>query len=147
MRRTSLVLSAALMLAGTSLRAQTGTPATPKHANPVTRVVRLSLRGIVLTDAEKASLATLSSNYNPKFKALGESAAPLRAALKAARAKQDTAAAHAARRSLQALKKTEMTTLRSTLVDIRAVLTPEHQATFDANAARVRRALKAGRGR
>ena len=143
MRHISYVLVAALSFAGVTASAQTGTSNSSRRANVVTRVVRASLRGITLTDAEKASLAKIAATANPKFTSRRDSAKPLRAKLVAARAAHDTSAARAARRELVALRHGGMTDLRSSLGQIRAALTPEHQATFDANAARVRRLIHA----
>ena len=141
MRRISLLAAAALMLAGVVASAQSDAHQNAR-SNIVTRVVRASLHGIVLTDAEKAKLATVSKTYAPRFKAITDSTKSLVATVRAARASHDTAAARAARRSVVALRRSGVVVLRKSLLDIRTTLTPEHQAHFDANAVRVRRVIR-----
>jgi len=144
MRRGSSVLIVIAACIGAALLPGQ-VPTTQPSGNPknsITRVVRVSLRGIALTDAEKTSLAAVSARYGPKFKAMGEAASPIRAALRAARQANDTAAAHTARRQLHAVRRDGITLLRSTLVDIRAALTAEHQTRFDKNVVQIRKAIR-----
>ena len=118
---------------------QTGAKPRP---GPVARVVRVSLRGIQLTDAEKSGIVTVRKTYAPQFNAIADSAKPIRLALRAARQQHDTAAARAAIRELRATRRSGVAVLRQTLVAIRGSLAPEHHSQFDANLVRVRRLLR-----
>jgi hypothetical protein len=144
MRRISRLLAAVALTIATAgvVSAQAGATPPRPGANIVSRVVRASLNGIVLTDAEKMNLATVSKAYAPKFKTLADQRQPFATALRTARLAHDNVAARAARVKLVALRRSGVTTLREALLDIRAVLTPEHQSHFDANAVRVRRAIR-----
>ncbi len=147
MRRTPLLLAAALTLTTVSIAAaqggaQTTTSQQAAQRPFVARVVRVSLRGIVLTDTERADLGLVSAKYSPKFKELAESAKPIAAKLRAARQAKDTAAAHAARRELVAVRREGVKNVRLALTDLRSVLTPEQQTTFDKNVVAVRRLLR-----
>jgi periplasmic protein CpxP/Spy len=102
------------------------------------RGMRGLLRGINLTDAEKASLKTVGEKYHGQFETIRQSMRPDVEAARAARQRGDSAAARAAfartadeRARLQALSERMQ-------VDARAVLTPEHRTQFDANVARMK---------
>jgi periplasmic protein CpxP/Spy len=102
------------------------------------RGMRGLLRGIELTDAEKASLKTVGEKYRGQFETIRQSMRPDFEAARAARQRGDTAAARAAfartadeRAQLQALSERMQ-------VDARAVLTPQHRTQFDANVARMK---------
>jgi Spy/CpxP family protein refolding chaperone len=102
------------------------------------RGMRGLLRGINLSDAEKASLKTVSDRYGSQFQSIRQSMRPDMEAARAARQRGDTAAARAAfartadeRQQLQALTERMH-------ADARAALAPEHRAQFDANVARMK---------
>ena len=102
------------------------------------RVMRGVLRGINLTDAEKASLKTVGQKYRTQFQSIRQSMRPDMEAARAARQRGDTVAARAAfartadeRQQLQALTERMH-------ADARAALAPEHRAQFDANVARMK---------
>jgi Spy/CpxP family protein refolding chaperone len=95
------------------------------------------LRGITLTDAEKAHVKQIHEKYNAEAKTLRESLRPAMQDARAARQKGDSAGVKAAwdktagdREKLRALMDRER-------AEIRTALTPEHQQTFDANAKQV----------
>ena len=79
---------------------------------------RFALAGIQLTDAEKASVKTINEKYRAELQAL-------RPADGQARPAQNPD-----------LRQKMMTLMASEWTDIRAALTPEHQAQFDANLAK-----------
>jgi hypothetical protein len=138
-RISQLIAAAALGVTTTLAAAQTQ----PANKTPfVTRVVRASLKDIALTDAERTRLNTVSAASAPKFKTIGDSATHVRATLRAAREAKDTASAHSARRQLRVLRRDRVVVLRASLREIRAALTTGHQTQFDANMARVRRAIR-----
>jgi Spy/CpxP family protein refolding chaperone len=102
------------------------------------RRMRGLLRGINLTDAEKANLKTVGEKYSGQFETIRQSMRPDFEAARAARERGDTAAARAAfartadeRAQLEALSERMR-------VDARAALTPEHRVQFDANVARMK---------
>jgi Spy/CpxP family protein refolding chaperone len=91
------------------------------------------LRGIQLTDAEKARVKEIRGKYQTESKALRESLRPAMQEMRAARQKHDSVAMKAAwdrttadRQKLDALMQRER-------AEIRTALTPEHQTQFDAN--------------
>jgi Spy/CpxP family protein refolding chaperone len=95
-----------------------------------------ALRGINLTDAEKARLKTIHGKYAAERKSLRATLKPARQEARADRQKGDTAAARAVwernrtgRDQLMALRKSEQS-------DVRAALSPQNQTLFDANVAK-----------
>jgi hypothetical protein len=143
-RKLLAILTGALVaMPAAALIGQAPSQTTGKaRPGPVARVIRASLHGIQLTDAEKSGIATARATYAPQFKAIVDSAKPIRLALRTARQQHDTAAARTAIRELRASRRSGVTVLRQTLSAIRASLAQEHQPQFDANLARVRRLLR-----
>ena len=91
------------------------------------------LRGIKLSDAEKARVKEIREKYKTESKALRESLRPAMQDMRAAREKNDTVAMKAAwdrtaadRQKLDALMQRER-------AEIRTALTAEQQTQFDAN--------------
>jgi Spy/CpxP family protein refolding chaperone len=107
------------------------------------------LRGITLSDAEKARVKQVHQKYSAEAKTLRESLRPAMESARAARQKGDTAGVKAAwsrtagdREKLRALMDRER-------AEIRTALTAENQRLFDANVKQVeqRRAeMKKGKG-
>ena len=140
MRKTRVIgfAIAAILTAGTIAQAQTATPqprqnrhATGRGANGEGRGGLL--RGIKLSDAEKARLKEIHAKYNTESKTLRESLRPAMQEARAARQKGDSAAVKAAwsksagdRQKMQALMTRERT-------EFRTALTAENQRLFDAN--------------
>jgi Spy/CpxP family protein refolding chaperone len=108
---------------------------------------RSALRGVKPTDAQKAQIKAIHAKYESQFKSYRESMKPAMDEAKAARQRGDTAAVRAAfaktadaRQQAQALRSQES-------AEIRAILTPDQQKTFDANVAQMKaRGDKAGKG-
>lgn len=144
MRKLLAILAGALVAvpAAASMGQTSNQTGAKPRPGPVARVVRASLRGIQLTDAEKSGIVTVRKTYAPQFKAIADSAKPIHLALRTARQQHDTAAARAAIRELRAMRRSGVAVLRQTLVAIRGSLAPEHQSQFDANLVRVRRLLR-----
>jgi hypothetical protein len=145
MRRSTFVLAAALALAVTATvhaQAPAGTPA--PGPNRVARVMRASVAGIVLNDAERAALATLRTRYTPRFKAIADSTQPFAANLRTAQQAHDTAAIRAARKQLQTQRQRGVATIRTALVDLRASLATDHRRRFDQNMQVIRVLLAPG---
>jgi Spy/CpxP family protein refolding chaperone len=96
------------------------------------------LRGINLTDAEKASLKTVGEKYRGQFETIRKSMRPDFEAARAARQRGDTTAARAAF-ARTADERAQLEALSDRMrVDARAALTSEHRAQFDANVARLK---------
>jgi Spy/CpxP family protein refolding chaperone len=147
-----------LVLGGAAtVRAQQPTaPAPQAHARrgmrqggPGMGAERALLRGITLSDAEKANLKAVQTKYAGQFKAIREQYKPQHEQIRAARQRGDTAAV----RSLMAQNSGERdqmrTLMQSERTDLRSALTPNNQAKFDANAATLKKrfAQRAGKGR
>ena len=107
------------------------------------------LRGITLSDAEKARVKAVHAKYNAEAKSLREAMRPAMQDLRTARQNRDSAAVKAAwdktagdRQKLQALMQRER-------AEIRTALSAENQKTFDANAKQLeeRRAERAKNGK
>jgi periplasmic protein CpxP/Spy len=102
------------------------------------RGMRGLLRGINLTDAEKANLKTVGEKYRGQFETIRQSMRPDIEAARAARQRGDTTAARAAF-ARTANERAQLEALSERMrVDARAVLTPEHRTQFDANVTRMK---------
>jgi Spy/CpxP family protein refolding chaperone len=96
------------------------------------------LRGITLTDAEKANVEAVGEKYRGQFQTIRQSMRPDLEAARAARQRGDTAAARAAF-SRTADERAQLEALTERMrADVRAALAPEHRAQFDANVARMK---------
>ena len=99
---------------------------------------RNALRGVKPTDAQKAQIKAIHEKYQPQFKSFRDAMKPAMEEAKAARQRGDTAGVRAAfaktastRAQAQALRAQET-------AEIRAILTPEQQKTFDTNVAQMK---------
>ena len=131
------VVVASLVSGASFAKAQTATPA-PQAARHAMRggmrgEHRGALKGITLSDAEKAKLKAVREKYAPEQKKLAESMKPAMQEARALRQKGDTAGARAVieknkagREQFQALRTREQ-------ADIRAALSAENQKLFDQN--------------
>ena len=151
-----LAVAIASLVSGVSVaEAQVATPA-PQAARHAMRggmrgEHRGVLKGIKLSDAEKAKLKEIHQRYAPEQKKLAESMKPAREEARALRQKGDTAGARAViernkggREQFEALHAREQ-------ADVRAALSPENQKQFDLNvkeqqARRAEWAAKGGKG-
>ena len=94
-------------------------------------------KGITLTDAEKANDKNVQQKYASQMKALREQLKPQMQAARQARQRGDTAALKAMWQKSGAERQQIKQLLESERTDLRAALTPEHQAQFDANVKQV----------
>jgi Spy/CpxP family protein refolding chaperone len=126
-----------LLTAGSVAQAQTAASGVPQarqqRAGRLERGRGRLLRGIKLSDAEKARVKEIRGKNQTESKALRESLRPAMQDMRAARQKNDSVAMKAAwdrtvadRAKLDALMQRERD-------EIRSVLTPEQQTQFDAN--------------
>ena len=133
---------AAILSVGTLAQAQSGTTTPEQQQQGVGRGARGVrggpgggglLRGITLSDAEKAKVKAIHTKYSAEARSLRQSLRPAMQEVRAARQKRDSAAVSAAlaktagdRQKLEALMQRQR-------AEIRAALTPEHRTVFDAN--------------
>ena len=139
MRRSHVIGIAifSLLIVGSVAQAQTATPGAPQARQQrngrVERGRGRLMRGIKLSDAEKARVKEIRERYKTESKTLRESLRPAMQEMRAARQKHDTVAMKAAwdrttadRQKLDALMQRER-------AEVRSALTPEQQTQFDAN--------------
>ena len=90
-------------------------------------------RGIDLTQAQRDQMKAVNEKYRAQFQTLRESLQPDVKAAKEARQRGDTVAARAALERTKAGRDQMQTLMQQQRTEVRALLTPEQQATFDAN--------------
>ena len=160
MSRIRSTLAAALLTFGGAAvaSAQQPTQAPAPHARGAAPGIRRQasdrnplLRGITLSDAEKANLKAVDAKHAAQMKALREQNKPQMEAMRAARQRGDTAALRALWEKSQGEREQMKQLMLSERNDVRGALSPENQAKFDANVAAfdkhaANRAAK-GRGR
>ena len=144
---------AGILLIGTIAEAQSATtqPRQQRHATERGgRVRNEMLRGISLSDAEKARVKTIHAKYVAEAKPLRDSLRPALQKVRAARQARDSAAVRAALAKTTVERQKLWAVMERERAEIRSALTPENQKLFDANAKTVeqRRAewLKKGEG-
>jgi Spy/CpxP family protein refolding chaperone len=99
-------------------------------------------RGLNLTDAQKAQIKAIRQKYQPQNEALRTQAKPFMEAARAARQKGDTVAFRSnMEKARQVTQGASFRTQEN--AEIRAVLTPDQQAKFDAR----QKEMAAGRGK
>ena len=96
------------------------------------------MRGIALSDAEKASIKSVREKYAPQMQALRTQARTQLQTARSARQRGDTAAFRSIRTNLQAQRTQAKSLRQAEQNDVRAAMTPANRATFDANLARIR---------
>jgi Spy/CpxP family protein refolding chaperone len=141
MRKSRVIglVVASLVSAASFAQAQASAPSARQERHDKARRIeghqgRGLLRGITLSDAEKAHVKQIHEKYSVEAKTLRQSLRPAMQDARAARQNGDSAGMKAAwnktagdREKLRALMERER-------AEIRTALTPEHQKTFDANA-------------
>lgn len=111
------------------------------------------LRGIELTDAQRTQITAIHRKYQDQFKATRDSARAERGMAPGVRQSRDTAAARAAFSRMQARRARMEQLMTQQRSEVRGVLTPAQQTTFDRNIAemqqrrdnRGRRGARAGK--
>lgn len=139
MRKSHVIafVVASLVSSATVVQAQSAAPSARAARHAVRGGIGAggALRGIALSDAEKASLKAIHARFVAEGKTLREKQRPAREELRAARQKGDTVGMKAVRERNQGARD-EVKALRARQqAEIRAALTPEHQKAFDANVA------------
>jgi Spy/CpxP family protein refolding chaperone len=135
----SVVLGLLVVAAGVGV-AEAQSPqrdgANRRHAGQ--RAMRGLMRGINLTDAEKANLKAVGEKYQGQFATIRQSMRPDVEAARAARQRGDTTAARAAF-ARTADQRAQLRALTDRMhADARAALTAEHRSQFDTNVARMK---------
>ncbi len=108
---------------------------------------RALLKGITLSDAEKANLKAVDAKYASQMKALRTQNKPQLQAARDARQRGDTAALRQIWQNGAAERAQSTTLMQAERNDERAALTPANQTLFDANAKKfdTRATKRAGR--
>jgi Spy/CpxP family protein refolding chaperone len=89
-------------------------------------------RDLNLTDAQKAQIKTIHAKYQPQNEALRNQAKPFMEAARAARQKGDTAAARSNMLKARQVMQGGQSYRTQEMGEVRAILTPDQQAKFDA---------------
>ena len=148
MRNIRSALAALLVVGGAAtVRAQQPTaPAPQAHAKhgmrrggPGMGADRALLHGITRSDAEKANLKALREKYQTQFKSIREQYKPQHEQIRAARQRGDTAAVRSLMQQNSGERDQLRTLMQSQRNDLRAALTPDNQAKFDANVASMKK--------
>jgi len=98
-------------------------------------------KGITLSDAEKSNIKSVRAKYAPQMKALREQMKPQLKAARDARQRGDSAALKDLWQKSSAQREQAKQLMLAQQNDIRAALTPANQATFDANAAALKKRI------
>ena len=128
---------AGILFAGTVAEAQSANtePRPRRHATERAGRVRDGLlRGITLSDAEKAQVKAIHTRYAAEAKPLRDSLRPALQKLRAARQARDSAAVKVALEQATVERKKISAVMERQRAEIRSALTPENQKLFDANA-------------
>lgn len=89
-------------------------------------------RDLNLTDAQKAQIKTIRQKYQPQNEALRAQAKPFMDAARAARQKGDSATARSNMEKAHQVMQGGQSIRTQEMAEIRAILTPDQQAKFDA---------------
>ena len=134
----TLALGALMLVgvAGVSAAQSTATPRTRPDAGSYRRGPggREGFgRDLNLTDAQKAQIKAIRQKYQPQNAALRTQSKPFMDAARVARQKGDTAAARSNMEKARQVMQGGQSIHAQEQADIRAILTPEQQAKFDAH--------------
>lgn len=99
------------------------------------------LKGITLSDAEKANLKVVHTKYASQMKALREQFKPQLQAARDARQRGDTAALKELLNKSTAQRQQTNQLLTAQRAELRAALTPANQTKFDANVAELEKRM------
>jgi Spy/CpxP family protein refolding chaperone len=134
----TLALGALMIVgvAGVSAAQSTTTPPTRSQRSGEMQGRRGGGRGfgadLNLTDAQKAQIKTIRAKYQPQNEALRTQAKPFMDAARAARQKGDTATARADMLKARQVMQGGQNIRNQENAEIRAILTPDQQAKWDA---------------
>ncbi len=133
MTRISTLALGAILVAGLAGVSQAQV-ATPQPQPRPDRPAAAQGRNLNLTEAQKAQIKTIHQKYQAQYKPLRDQAKPFMIAARTARQKGDTVAFRSnMERSRQIVQGNQAIRTREQ-AEIRAILTPDQQAKFDARA-------------
>lgn len=137
MKMKLLTVAAAALMAAPMLHAQSTTttaPATRSHSEMGPRHGRhgMMMKDLNLTADQKTKVKAIHEKYATQFKATRANSKPDVDAMKAARARGDSAGMRAARAKLQADRGPSMQVHQQEMSEVRGILTPAQQTRFDA---------------
>jgi Spy/CpxP family protein refolding chaperone len=107
---------------------------------------RALFNGINLSSAQKTKVDSIRSKYRSESKALREQMAPEMKNARAARQSGDSAKIQAARQSMSASREKMMSMRQQEMSEIRGVLDPSQQTTFDKNVEQIKSRMQKGHG-
>ena len=90
-------------------------------------------RDLNLTDAQKTQIKAIRQKYQPQTQTLHDRAKPFMEAARAARQKGDSAAFRSNMEKARAVMQSGQSVHAQEMAEIRAILTPDQQAKFDAH--------------
>jgi Spy/CpxP family protein refolding chaperone len=142
-RFRSAAVAAALLLGFSTVAIAQGSSRDSARAERVKRgghgrMGRALFRGITLTDAQKTRLESLRESHKTQARTLREQLRPQMQALRDARQKNDTVAMRTSRSQLMQKREQLMALADRRRVEVRSILTPEQQSTFDKNSTELR---------
>ena len=104
------------------------------------------MKGITLSDAEKANLKAVQAKYASQNKAMRQQSKPDLQAMRDARQRGDTAALKALWQKGAAAREQNKQVMQAERNEMRAALTPANQTKFDANVAAAEKHLASHKG-
>ena len=104
------------------------------------------MKGITLSDAEKANLKAVQAKYASQMKAMRQQSKPDMQAMRDARQRGDSAALKSLWQKGAAAREQNKQVMLAERNDMRAALTPANQTKFDANAAALDKHLASHKG-
>ena len=141
MKMQILTAAAVALLAAPTLHAQaTPAPAQARHSQMGPRHGHhgMMMKELNLTADQKAKVKAIHERYKVQMKSSAASDKPDREAMKAARARGDSAGMRAARAKLQAEMAPRRQMHEQELNEVRGILTPAQQQKFDAARAKMK---------
>ena len=138
--------------AASSARKSDTTAVTRRHDRSKARSGRMErgekalFNGINLSSAQKAKVDSIHSKYRSESKSLRDQMEPDMKNARAARQSGDSAKIQAARQSMSASREKMMNLRRQEISEIRGVLDPSQQATFDKNVSQLENRSHEARG-
>jgi Spy/CpxP family protein refolding chaperone len=103
-------------------------------------------KGIDLSSAQRARIDSIRQKYQAEFKPLRDEMMPAMKEARAARQSGDSAKVQAARQNMSASRDKMQALHKQEITEIRGVLPPEQQATFDKNATNIQKEMHERRG-
>lgn len=141
-----MVATAGAQAASTAPKSDTTTLATTGHRHKMrtramARAERGLFSGIDLSSDQRARIDSIHKKYQAEYKPLRDQMKPAMKEARAARQSGDSAKVQAARQSMSTERDKMQALHKQEMAEVRAVLTPEQQATFDKNASNLQKRM------